>query len=205
MEKQVFLFPLNQTITLPKVVLPYHIFEPRYRAMIHAAVKTKTPVSVLPQRPEGDYVGRVCYAGVPTILRTHDDGRMDISLTGEVRCRLTQFISENPYKVFSYLPEEEDKTLSSKSEFARECIYEALAGWAVKSLVEKDQQQAFRHVINDPETLMNYATLFLVQNENTKLMILEERKWDERARILVKEIGPKEISLGPYMPPIRWK
>ena len=45
------LFPLN-VVLFPGVVLPLHIFEPRYRQMIAECFQQKTPFGVVLARPE---------------------------------------------------------------------------------------------------------------------------------------------------------
>src|SRR5579871_5364027 len=45
------LFPLN-VVLFPGVVLPLHIFEPRYRQMIAECEQQKTPFGVVLARPE---------------------------------------------------------------------------------------------------------------------------------------------------------
>src|SRR5947208_6359479 len=45
------LFPLN-VVLFPGMVLPLHIFEPRYRQMIAECVQQKTPFGVVLARPE---------------------------------------------------------------------------------------------------------------------------------------------------------
>ncbi len=102
MDKKVFLFPLNNSILFKKVTLPYHIFEMRYRQMIKDSIDYQIPIAIVPYNAQNNYQGQVCVAGIPHVLTTYDDGRMDIYITGSVKCKLTQFEEENPYKVYTY-------------------------------------------------------------------------------------------------------
>lgn len=204
MESKVFLFPLPGSLTLPKVALPFHIFEPRYRAMINAALEQEIPVAVIPPLSH-NYSGRVCYGGVPQLLQRYEDGRMDIAIAGDVRCRLGEMLKTEPYLVSEYEAEDEDATLSAKSAFARECIHDGLVSWGQVKIPGDDQFEIFKRVIKESESLLSYGTLFLVEEMDQKLKVIEERKWDKRAEMIFKTLGPKEVSLGPFLPPLKWK
>src|SRR6187431_2059986 len=107
MENKVFLFPLQNSVLFKKVTLPYHIFEPRFRQMISDSIDFQVPVAVVPYNENDDYRNEICVAGMPHILSTYPDGRMDIYITGAIKCRLTDFESENPYKIYRYRTIEE--------------------------------------------------------------------------------------------------
>ena len=205
MVSKVFLFPLPNTMSLNKVVMPYHIFGPGYRTMVNDAVTNQSPIAVVPFRPDGNYSSHACYAGIPQILHRYEDGRMDISLSGEVRCRLKNCINEAPYLIFSCQEEPEFLKLSSRSQFALECILDAMMAWANKSLPHPEQRAAFKTILGDNEALLNYATLFLINENSVRMAIVEESVGDMRAEMILKALGPKEVSLGPFLPPIKWK
>ena len=92
------LFPLN-TALVPGLVMPLHIFEPRYRAMVdgllaepdHAA-RVFAMVAVRDGRSiERDGIDALHPVGVTTALRDADryrDGRFDIVTVGQQRFRL---------------------------------------------------------------------------------------------------------------------
>jgi ATP-dependent Lon protease len=70
------LFPLN-VVLLPGGDLPLHIFEPRYRRMIHQCIENETEFGMLLSLPKG--VVRVgCTAEIVDVAKRYDDGRMDI-------------------------------------------------------------------------------------------------------------------------------
>jgi Lon protease-like protein len=103
------LFPLD-VVLLPKKPLPLHIFEPRYKLMIRNAVEQDAPFGIVrglqvepapvssPRLPRGDGIARVgCTARVVRVIRTYDDGRMDIATVGERVFRIREVHDDKPY------------------------------------------------------------------------------------------------------------
>ncbi len=74
------LFPLN-VVLFPGEQLPLHIFEPRYRRMVRECLDNKSHFGLLLAMPNGVvHVG--CTAEILEVLKTYEDGRMDIITVG---------------------------------------------------------------------------------------------------------------------------
>jgi len=74
------LFPLNDVL-FPGEQLPLHIFEPRYRRMVRECLDNKSPFGMLLAMPNGVvHVG--CTAEILEVLKSYEDGRMDIITVG---------------------------------------------------------------------------------------------------------------------------
>ncbi len=102
------LFPLN-VVLIPGADLPLHIFEQRYRQMVHHCLETHSPFGMLLAVPNGiNSVG--CTAEILTIVKRYADGRMDILTRGRHPFRVTQFFSEKPLLegVVEYLQDIDD-------------------------------------------------------------------------------------------------
>jgi hypothetical protein len=56
----------------------------------------------------------------------------------------------------------------------------------------------------DLELLINYCAVFLVDDQNIKREVMEAGSLKRKIRILTYILGPKEISLGPFMPTLRF-
>jgi Lon protease-like protein len=89
------LFPLPNVVLFPNVVLPLHIFEPRYRAMTAASLETDRIIGMVLLRPgwEDDYEGRpavyeIGCAGLITHAERLADGRYNIVLQGLEKFRI---------------------------------------------------------------------------------------------------------------------
>ncbi len=90
------IFPLPNVVLFPTVFLPLHIFEPRYRDMVHDALRGDRIIGMALLRPgwEGDYDGRppvypVGCAGLITHAEQLPDGRYNIILQGLEKFRIT--------------------------------------------------------------------------------------------------------------------
>ena len=129
---------------------------------------------------------------------------MDIYITGSVKCRLTEFESEDPYKVYLYHPMEES-LLPDRSIFMElESLRAILERWALHFLPDPVQRENFSNTLDDPELLVNYCAVFLVDDVNVKHEVMEAGTLEEKVRLVLHVIGPKEISLGPFMPTLKF-
>ncbi len=96
------LFPL-ETVLFPGMVLPLHIFEPRYRLMIGRCIAENKPFGVVLIR-EGREVGEPAMPSDvgTTAYITHyerlDDGRMNIHAVGYQRFKIHSLLNEKPYQ-----------------------------------------------------------------------------------------------------------
>ena len=84
---RVSIFPLSGALLLPGVELPLHIFEPRYRALIHDTMARDRRIGMIQPR-DGTPVPRLfdmgCLGHVSHI-EALEDGRFNIILTGLAR------------------------------------------------------------------------------------------------------------------------
>ena len=91
------IFPLPQVTLFPGQVLPLHVFEPRYREMVKAALAGRRVLAMARLKPgfESDYEGRppvfdVCGVGVLESWSERPDGRFDLTLRGVSRVRIAR-------------------------------------------------------------------------------------------------------------------
>ena len=87
------IFPLGGALLFPRALLPLHIFEPRYRAMVSDAMARDRRIGMIQPR-DGDHrkpalfdigcVGRIAE------FEAHDDGRYNLVLEGLTRFRLVR-------------------------------------------------------------------------------------------------------------------
>ncbi len=98
-------FPLPDLVFFPDALLPLHVFEPRYRAMVEAALDGESLIAVATLLPgwEKDYEGAPPFHPLATVgrmIQVHprDDGRFDILLLGLERTRLEEEFAAHPYR-----------------------------------------------------------------------------------------------------------
>jgi Lon protease-like protein len=101
------LFPLPNAILFPGVVMPLHLFEPRYRALAEHCVAGHRLMALGTLKPgyEQDYEGRppihpLLTVGSIAAERRHPDGRWDIALRGLMRVELVdEHPASEPFRV----------------------------------------------------------------------------------------------------------
>ncbi len=105
------LFPLPNAVLFPKMPLPLHVFEPRYRKMVVDAWKAHRTIGMTLLKPgwEADYQGRPplyspgC-AGLIEQCEPLEDGRFNIVLRGVSRFRVKEEHGGEPYRLASIQP-----------------------------------------------------------------------------------------------------
>lgn len=100
------IFPLPQMVLFPEAVLPLHVFEPRYRAMLQHCLDTHGALVVARMVPGEDEHGRpriapIAGGGIVVEHQTLADGRSNIVLLGKARLRLEELAPDDsrPYRV----------------------------------------------------------------------------------------------------------
>jgi Lon protease-like protein len=95
------LFPLN-VVLFPGMVLPLHIFEPRYREMINRCIEEESPFGVVLIEEGQEVEGPALPFKVGTVARIVrverlDDGRMNITAVGSSRFRILELDHTHSY------------------------------------------------------------------------------------------------------------
>lgn len=106
--RKVPVFPLSGAVLFPRILLPLHIFEPRYRAMVRDALAGELLIVTAIPRPgeEGEDPGASPLLETACLGRIVDhkplaDGRSNLLLLGLARVHLAVEVSSSPYRTFS--------------------------------------------------------------------------------------------------------
>jgi Lon protease-like protein len=99
------LFPLPNLVFFPHTRLPLHIFEPRYRQLIHDSMEGDQRFGIVLLRPgwEKDYYGAPPIYACGTVGTIEqavplEDGRFNILVRGDVRFRIVDEVACAPYR-----------------------------------------------------------------------------------------------------------
>jgi len=100
------IFPLPQVVLFPEAVLPLHVFEPRYRAMLKDCLATHGALVIANMVGGEDEHGRpriapVAGGGIVIEDQTLADGRANIVVLGKARLRLEELAPDpsRPYRM----------------------------------------------------------------------------------------------------------
>jgi Lon protease-like protein len=100
-------FPLPEVVLFPRQVLPLHIFEPRYRAMVTDALASARTMAIALLKPdyEADYFTSRApihtLVGVGRIIAFEklNDGKYNILLRGQTRAQIVEELPGRPYRL----------------------------------------------------------------------------------------------------------
>jgi len=161
--REIPVFPLPDVVFFPGTVLPLHVFETRYRAMVKDALAADRTIAVALLQPgwEKQYAGNpacfeVATAGTVEELETTADGRYYFKLAGSVRIRLFEVLRDAPYRLVraEEIPErpidESDPSIRSRKLdllATQACLIRELTGNETPSLV-LDERMSFAAAVN---------------------------------------------------------
>lgn len=99
-------FPLPSAVLLPGGIMPLHIFEPRYKAMLKDAMESDGVFAMAQVVPgqEGQLASKpdldpMLCVGVVSVHEHLEDGRSNLVLTGVCRARIVKELSQTkPYR-----------------------------------------------------------------------------------------------------------
>lgn len=117
MTTRISVFPLAGALLFPKMALPLHIFEPRYRAMVTDSLARDRRIGMIQPKDAANppalfdigCVGRIAE------VQAHDDGRFDIVLEGLSRFRVLRELDvTTPFRQVEaeLVADRDDETLS---------------------------------------------------------------------------------------------
>jgi Lon protease-like protein len=114
------LFPLP-LVLFPRTNLALHIFEERYKEMIHDCLQNQWEFGILLAR--FDAVGTIgCTASISEVVRRYADGRMDILVRGRRRFEISLLNREKSYLRGTSKFFDDDESEAAAEELGQEAI-----------------------------------------------------------------------------------
>jgi Lon protease-like protein len=175
------LFPLD-VVLLPRMPLPLHIFEPRYKLMIGRCLEEHLEFGVI--LAAGKSLATVgCMAEILEKIKEYPDGRMDILTEGRAVFRLVELLEEKEYyEAVAEYPAEKtgvpDPETQARLEKEFQQCHALLHGEAwVASGRNEDELLAYRMAARLPLAL------------EEKQALLEMREESERRNFLLRWIS----------------
>jgi hypothetical protein len=182
------IFPLPGALLFPRMQLPLHIFEPRYRALVSDAMARDRRIGMIQPRPAPESsdppplfdigcVGRIAH------VEALDDGRYNIVLEGVAKFRLLSELSvTTPFRqIEAELQEDvpaEPLSLAQRAALEEESRrYAEAQGYAV------DWNAVSRL---DDESLVNGIAQIAPFDVAAKQALLEVRSLEERSELVIQ-------------------
>jgi Lon protease-like protein len=183
-------FPLTGALLLPRGVLPLNVFEPRYLAMVDAAMAGNRIIGMIQPKVHEDKhirppLSDVGCAGRITSYQESDDGRYVVALTGICRFRIAEELdASTPFRQIKpdYAAFAADLVGSDYQSFPRDRLMSALKGW----LTQREMKADWQSMMSAPaESLVNALAMMCPFEPAEKQALLEAPGLPERADTLV--------------------
>ena len=193
-------FPLTGVLLLPRGHVPLNVFEPRYLALVDAALAGTRLIGLIQPTQNEDKIlkpalSAIGCAGRITSYRESEDGRYLITLSGICRFRVVEELDTfEPYRrvTVDFVPFLDDLVVADESDFPRDRLLAALKDY----LSRRDLKADWKSVIGaPPETLVNALAMLCPFEPAEKQALLEAPGWAERVDTLVALL--EMASAGP--------
>lgn len=201
--RRISIFPLPRAILFPRMQLPLHIFEPRYRAMISDALARDQRIGMIQPRGPGEPppVFQIGCIGRIADVEAMEDGRFNIILEGEARFRVVRELDvATPFRQVDALPlsqEEDDPGILSSSE--RAALEIETRRFAEKLGYALDWDSVERL---DDETFVNAIAQIAPFGIADKQAVLEVDTLSDRSEMLIQLMafhGPDDAGQSPTL------
>jgi Lon protease-like protein len=195
-------FPLPSVVLFPRALLPLHIFEPRYRAMLQHCLETHRAMAIahIPDESDKDAKGQPRFAtiaGVGAILEHQPlaDGRSNILLYGRARVQLEELPSDTPWRRARATIVDDLPSSGARVSTADRA---ALVAAATAFAAELHKRDDFSFALPPNAKIGAVADLcaqHLVADAKVRQALLEERDIVERVRMVIAELALQHRAL----------
>ncbi|HET8541988.1 MAG TPA: LON peptidase substrate-binding domain-containing protein [Anaeromyxobacter sp.] len=200
-------FPLHGVVVLPGTPAPFHVFEPRYRALVGDALRGDRILAVPSLFGKSDAhalrppLRAICGAGFVETEERHEDGRYDIVLRGLARVRLVEELPPTRlYREFraeildDVLPPGGARALSDGLEALRQLVYEL----STKLPKESGATQLAEAVaqMKDPSAIVDLVAAAAVSDAGARQRVLEELEVARRLELVMEEVAGVVLVLS---------
>lgn len=200
-------FPLHGVAVLPGTPAPFHIFEPRYKALVGDALEGDRMLAVPALFTKADAhalrprVKSICGAGYIEAEERYPDGRYDIVVRGLARVRLVaELPGTKPYREFQAeiledrLPAGGAAALRNELEALRQIVYEL----SMKLPKESGAPQLAEAVaqMKDPSAIVDLVSAAAISDAGTRQEVLEQLDVAKRLEMVIEEVAGVVLVLG---------
>jgi Lon protease-like protein len=170
------LFPLGM-VAVPHEIVPLHIFEDRYKAMIDEVLEAGREFGLVWAADDG-LKANGCAMEVTEVLERHEDGRIDILTRGTRPFRIVEehFDHEYPAGAIEFLDDNDESPDAETVEAAHE---------AYRNLVEEATDQVLEPEVLEPLTAYEMAAT-VDFGPDAKQGLLDLRSENARLRLLTR-------------------
>ena len=184
--------PLPGVLLFPNALLPLHIFEPRFRAMLDHALRADRMLCVALVRPERHHwrtsadLFPISTIGLIRACVGRNDGTSDLILQGLRRVRFTGFEQESPYPVARLKGLKTRTRLTVETDALSAKVLEFYQHLKQTGRELPDKVDQYLSEMSDPEMLADLIASTFISDVERRQQLLEELDLDARLRLLIQ-------------------
>jgi Lon protease-like protein len=201
---------LPEYVLFPYTLVPFHVFEARYREMLDECVAGERLLVVAGLRPGWEHAPPTApplfeVAGLGRILseRRFPDGRYNVFVHCLERVRITGMGRRSPYLCVDV--EVFDDTTALGDPEALTILHQRVLGLASRLVLELGEEgDALRKLLvstEDPTVLSHRLGAVVVEDPLERQGLLEMASVVDRFEVLADRLGQMLMRLGPSAPP----
>ena len=190
--EQVGVMVLPQTVFFPHHLLPLHIFEPRYRAMVKCALEGPRMFAIAMDSPKTDSLPRSPRVGSLGLIRScvlQPDGTSNLVLQGIARVRLDHLVQTQPYLIATPEPLDDPEETSATTTVIREALHAKILEKVEKfndpALPSLQEVKSFLQHLDDLHSFVDLLSGCFIRDPLQRQKLLEEVSLTERLRLLL--------------------
>ncbi len=200
-------FPLHGAVILPGTPAPFHVFEPRYEALVAEALRGDRIVAVPSLLVKSDAhalrpsLRAVCGAGIIEAEERYPDGRYDIVVRGLARVRLVEELPRpSLYREFraevleDRLPRGGAGALADELEALRQIVYELSTKLPAESGAPELAEAVAQ--MKDPSAIVDLVAAAAVSDAGDRQRVLEELDVARRIEMVLEEVAGVVLVLS---------
>lgn len=190
------LFPLR-VVLFPGMLLPLHIFEPRYRRMLQVCQERQEPFGLVLANSEGlpHLIGTAAH--IQRVERL-PDGRSNILVLGQERFRIQNFRYDQPYLVGQVEPFPVPGSRSQAALRYAETVRTGLRDYMIALETGAGQHLSIQDLPDEADGLANLVAIALQIEPEVKQTLLEAVSVAEMLR-LERRLLDTETQIMRYM------
>ncbi len=188
------ILPLPEMVFFPNTSIPMLIVEPAYIKMIKDCLMTDQSIGIALAEPvhsdsntSSKYSPqRVATMGKPILLEENEDGSLKVLIRGESRIELLKVEQNIPYLIYQVreLPDIKDGGQFHFDAPKIERLKDILFQWLDDTVHDSVERDAFIQSLESLHYIVDYLSMFLVQDRSMRQLLLENCSLHERVQIL---------------------
>lgn len=184
----------------PNALLPLHIFEPRYRAMLAWSLEKDRMFCIAPMKPgiteahSTDDFHHLIGLGLVRACVGRDDGTSHLVLQGMARVRIVGFLQDAPFRIAELREARSQSATAFESETLAAKLLEACARRRSQGVNVPDSLNQQLAQVEDLGVLSDIVAHTFLSDPEQRQVVFEELKSADRARLLIHYLLAEETG-----------